>query len=123
MRASILLVPLVLGCSGDPAAPPASVALPEGAQAAKGSGKGASPTVAIDDALNRLVPALDAETAEELKGPLTAIKAALKGSDGSALEAAATVAEAALSRALARNDEYIADLTAISLALDAATQK
>jgi hypothetical protein len=97
------------------------VVLEDGVHAAKGAGNAASPSVAIDDALNRLVPSLDAETAGVLKGPLTAVKAALSTGNEGAIDGALAVATAALAGPLAANDERVADLTAIALALDAAT--
>ena len=114
---------LLAGCSGDPASPTARVALEGGVHAAKGSTKNASPSVAVDDALDRLIPSLDAETADALKGPLTAVKAALGTGNTDAISGALAVATAALSSPMAANDERIADLTAIALALDAATPK
>ena len=123
MRALIALTLVLFGCSSDPAAPSARVAQPDGAQAAKGSTSGTSPVVAIDDALDRLLPSLDVETAEALKGPLTAIKAALITGNAGAVAGAAAVARAALSAPVAADDERAPDLAAISLALDAATPK
>jgi hypothetical protein len=79
--------------------------------------------VAIDDALNRLVPSLDVETADLLKGPLTAVKAALGTGNAGAVSGALAVATAALASPMAANDERVADLTAIALALDAAAPK
>lgn len=122
MRVLIPLAVLVAGCSSDPAAPTAHVAVDEGVHAAKGS-TNASPTVAIDDALNRLLPALDAETAGVLKGPLTAVKAALGTGNTESITGALAVATAALSGPMAANDERVVDLTAIALALDAAAPK
>ena len=114
---------LLAGCSGDPASHTACVALEGGVHTAKGSTKNASPSVAFDDALDRLIPSLDAETADALKGPLTAVKAALGTGNTDAISGALAVATAALSSPMAANDERIADLTAIALALDAATPK
>ena len=122
-----LLIPpalvLLAGCGGDPASPTARVALDDGVHAAKGSTSKGSPVVAIDDALNRLIPSLDAETAGLLKGPLTAVKAALASGNAGATNGALAVATAALASPMAANDERIADLAAIALALDAATPK
>ena len=111
---------ILAGCGADPAAPSARVAQLDGAQAAKGSAGSASPVVAIDDALDRLLPSLDVETAGELKGPLAAIKTALTTGNTGAIRGAAAAARAALSAPLAANDERAPDLAAISLALDAA---
>lgn len=122
-----LLIPpalmLLAGCRGDPASPTARVALGDGVHAAKGSTKNASPSVAIDDALERLVPSLDVETAGALRGPLTAVSAVLGTGNTDAINGALAVATAALSGPMAANDERIADLAAIALALDAATPK
>jgi hypothetical protein len=71
--------------------------------------------------LNRLAPSLDTETAGVLKGPLTAVKAALSTGNGGPIDGGLAVATAALAGPLAGNDERVADLTAIALALDAAT--
>ena len=88
------------------------------ALAAKGAGT-TSPTIAIDDALSRIVESLDEATADALRGPLTAVKAALKSRDGAALDGALAVAWAALATPAAANDERAPDLAAIALALDA----
>jgi hypothetical protein len=122
MRAPLLLALFAAGCSGDLAGPPARLTLPAGAQAAKRSTVDPG-MVVIDDVLDRLLPALDAETASELRGPLTAIRAALTTDNDGAVDGAAAVAAAVLSRAIAENDEYVADLTAISVSLDAAALK
>ena len=121
MRALVPSAVVLMACSGNPAAPAPRVVLEDGVHAAKGATNTASPSVAIDDALNRLVPSLDAETAGVLKGPLTAVKAALSTGNEGAIDGALAVATAALARPLAANDERVADLTAIALALDAAT--
>ena len=123
MRALVPSALVLMACSGDPAAPTPQVMLEDGVHAAKGSTSKGSPVVAIDDALNRLVPSLDAETAGLLKGPLTAVKAALGTGNAGAINGALAVATAALERPMATNDERIADLAAIALALDAATPK
>jgi hypothetical protein len=96
--------------SADP--PPAALAATVGASA--------SPTIAIDDALSRIVSTLDAPTAASLKGPLTAVKAALKSRDAAALQGAIVVAREALASPAAANDDRAPDLAAIALALDAA---
>jgi hypothetical protein len=123
MRGFIAFSLLLVGCSGDPASPSARAAQPDGAQAVKGSANNTSPAVAIDDALDRLLPSLDAETAKTLQGPLTAIKVALNTGNAGAVAGAAAVARAALSDPIAADDERAPDLAAISLALDATTPK
>lgn len=78
-----------------------------------------SPTVAIDDALSRIVESFDATTAGALTGPLTAVKAALKSRDATALDGALAVAWAALALPTVANDDRAPELAAIALALDA----
>ena len=91
-RSLIALAALVVGCSNEPAAPRAHLDQLNGALAAKRAPNDASAAVVIDDVLERLIPSLDAELAAELKGPLTAIKAALKTKDLAALAGATAVA-------------------------------
>jgi hypothetical protein len=74
--------------------------------------------IAIDDALTRLLGSLDEETAGALKGPLTAIRAALISRDRGTLTGSLAVARLTLAGSAPRADDP--DLAAISLALDAA---
>ena len=116
-----LAAAVVAGCAREPTAPRPDVVveLPPAAVAAKAS-VSANPTIAIDDALNRVLGALDEETATSLKGPLTAVKATLKSRDLAALQGAILIARQALTAPAAANDERAPDLAAIALALDAA---
>ena len=79
-----------------------------------------SPMIAIDDAVARVVPSLDAATGSLVKGPLIAVAAALKAGDSAALRTAIVIARQALARPAAANDALAPDLDAIALALDAA---
>lgn len=120
--ASVAISSAVLcACGSEPIAV-ASHATPD-APAAVFAAKAAdapSPTIAIDDALSRLLPALDASTAASLKAPLIAIGTALKSGDAAALRAAITVARQALARAATVNGALAPDLDAVGLSLDAA---
>ena len=97
----------------------------DGPLAAKVAKTEAAPVIAIDDAIERVLPALAAATAADLKGPLFAISASLKSKTKNlaALNAAIGAARAALSAPLAANDEHAPDLTAIALAIDAVPAK
>jgi|SRR5690349_1486126 len=120
--AHVAAVPLLVGaCGPDPTAPrePSDATPPAAAAAAKVSEANGT-IVAIDDALTRLLGSLDAATAASLKGPLSAIKAALQTSDGAGLGGAITVARQAVNGAAAPNDP---DLAAISLVVDAAASR
>ena len=108
-------------CGSEPtSAPPAAGAERPPAVAAAMGGALANPTIAIDDALSRLIPALDAPTAALLTAPLRAVASALKSWDAAALKGAIAVARQALARPTAANDDRAPDLAAIALALDAA---
>ncbi|HEX6630347.1 MAG TPA: hypothetical protein VF048_04615 [Gemmatimonadaceae bacterium] len=112
---------LASACGPDPTAPRETriASPPPAAVAAKASTR-TNATVAVDDALTRLLGSLDAATASSLNGPLIAIKAALKSGDAAALSGAVAVARNALAGPVALNDERAPDLVAISLAVDAA---
>jgi hypothetical protein len=114
--------PLLAGaCGPDPAAPrEARIASPPPAVVAAKATSKTSATVAIDDALTRLLGSLGAPTASSLYGPLTAVKVALTSRDAAALSGAVAVARNALAGPAALNDERAPDLAAVSLALDAA---
>lgn len=121
LTAGVVAAPLLVGaCGPDSTAPtvPRSAAKPPAAVAAKVNATGA--TVAIDDALTRLLGSLDAATSTSLKGPLIAVNAALKSRDAAALAGAIAIARQALVGPIALNDDRAPDLAAIGLALDAA---
>lgn len=108
-------------CGSEPTAAPARrVADPPPAALAAKAAASASPIIAIDDALSRVIAGLDVKTANSLIGPLTAVRAALKSRDGAALRGAIAVARGALAGPAAANDDRAPDLAAIALALDAA---
>jgi hypothetical protein len=107
-------------CAREPSAPTLVTADPPSTALAAKAGVTANPTIAVDDALSRLVAGLDTATAASLKGPLTAVKAALSGRDAAALQGAIAVARQALAGPAAANDACAPDLAAIALALDAA---
>lgn len=113
---------LLVGCSGEPAGPDPGLA-PDPV-AARVPNAGTSEAVAIDDVLDRLLPALDAETATALRGPLVSISNLLKGKrrDPQTVNAAIAVAQAALARPLAASDERAPDLAAIAIALSASAR-
>ena len=120
--AGVVAGPLFVGaCGPDPAAPgePRSVVAPPAAMAAKVTGTGGA-AVAIEDALTRLLGSFNAATSASLRGPLTAVNAALKSRDAVALAGAVAVARQALARPAALNSDRAPDLAAIALALDAA---
>jgi hypothetical protein len=120
--AGVVAGPLLIGACGPDSTAPAEPRRPAelpAAVAAKGSTTGTA-TVAIEDALTRLVGSFDAATAASLKGPLTAVSATLKSGDLAALPGALAVARQVLASPLALNDARAPDLAAISLALDAA---
>jgi len=120
--AGIVAAPLLVGgCRPDPTAPgePLNVAGSPAAVAARMSGTGDA-AIAIEDALTRLLGSFDPVTSALLKGPLTAVDAALKNGNGAALAGAIAIARQALTQPGVLNDDRAADLTAISLALDAA---
>jgi hypothetical protein len=122
LTAGVVAAPLLLGaCGPDSTAPgePRSAASPPTAVAAKVTVTGGA-TVAIDDALTRLLGSLDASTSTALKAPLIAVNAALKSRDAAALAGAIAVARQALAGPAALNDDRAPDLAAIALALDAA---
>jgi len=107
-------------CAREPTASTVVTADPPSTALAAKAVVSVSPTIAIDDALSRLVAGLDATTAGLLKGPLTAVKAALSGGNASVLQGAIAVARQALAGPAAANDARAPDLAAIALALDAA---
>jgi len=108
-------------CGSEPTAAPARlIADATAAALATKASVSANPTIAIDDALTRVVAGLDETTAASLKGPLTAVKAALKSRDSAAIQGAIAVARQALATPAAANDDRAPDLAAIALALDAA---
>ena len=107
-------------CGREPTAPTAVTVHPPSTAFAAKAVVSASPTIAIDDALSRLVAGLDATTAGSLKGPLTAVKAALSSRNAAVLQSAIAVARQALAGPAAANDARAPDLSAIALALDAA---
>ena len=112
---------LIGACGSDLTAPrdPHRASLPPAVVAARvDATTGAA--VAIDDVLTRLVGSLDAATSAALRGPLTAVDAALKSRDAAALTGSIAVARQALVEPAALNDDRAPDLAAISLALDAA---
>ena len=121
LSAVLLCSLFIAACSEEPTAPVPVAVVAAGARAPKES---VSPSVAVADAIDRLLPALDAETAASLQGPLNSIAALLKqkGKDRSALKAAIVAAEAVLATPLAANDERAPDLAAIALALAAAAK-
>ena len=106
---------VIIACSGEPTTPPL---LPP-VLAVKAPNNEVPPLVAVDDALQRLLPTLDAATARSLSGPLTTISVVLnsKTKDYAALKGAIAAANAALAIALARNDESAPDLGAIALVI------
>ena len=107
-------------CAREPSAPTLVTALPPSTALAAKAAVPASPMIAVDDALSRLVAGLDSATAASLKGPLTAVKAALSGGNVAVLQGAIAVARQALVGPAAANDDRAPDLAAIALALDAA---
>jgi len=115
----LVVAPLVNACGPDPTATSGSpdMTAPTSANAAKTSAT-ITATIAIDDALTRLLESLDVDAALALKGPLTAVKAALQSRDAAALNGAIAVAREALAGDPLATD--MADLAAIALALDAA---
>jgi hypothetical protein len=122
LAAGVVVGPLLVGaCGPDLTAPREThrAVLPPAVVAAKVDATTGA-TVAIEDALTRLVGSLDAATAASLRGPLTAISAALKSRDAVALTGAIAVARQALAGPAALNDDRAPDLAAISLAVDAA---
>lgn len=110
---------LVGACGPDPTAPRGShdQASPLARLGTKTS-VATSATLAIDDALTRLLGSLDEGTAAALKGPLTAVRATLGSGDRAALTGAIAVARQALGGCMPLADDP--DLAAVSLALDAA---
>ena len=106
-------------CGREPTAPTLVTAHPPSTAFAATAGVSASATIAVDDALSRLVAGLDAPTAALLKGPLTAVKAALGSRNAAALQSAIAIARQALAGPTAANDGRAPDLAAIVLALDA----
>jgi len=107
-------------CAREPSAPTLVTADPPSTALAAKAAVSASPTIAIDDALSRIVAGLDATTAASLKGPLTAVKTALGNRNAAVLQGAIAVARQALAGPAAAKDERAPDLAAIALALDAA---
>jgi hypothetical protein len=122
LAAGVVAGPLLVGaCGPDLTAPrePHRAAPPPAVVAAKVDATTVA-VVAIEDAVTRLVGSLDAATAASLRGPLTAVNAALKSRDAAALTGSIAVARQALAGPAALNDDRAPDLAAISLALDAA---
>lgn len=107
-------------CAREPTAATLLTADPPSTVVAAKAGVSADPTIAIDDALSRLIAGLDTTTAASLKGPLTAVKAALGSRNATVLQGAIAVARQALAGPAAANDARAPDLAAIGLALDAA---
>jgi len=122
LAAGVVAGPLLVGaCGQDLTAPRDShrAVLPPAVVAAKVATT-TDATVAIEDALTRLVGSLDPATSASLRGPLTALSAALKSRDAAALTGLIAVARRALAEPAALNDDRAPDLAAIALALDAA---
>ena len=120
-RITVAVSTVVLGaCGSEPtgSVAPTMEVFPPSVLAAKAVGTTSS-TIAIDDALARIVESFDATTAGALTGPLTAVKAALKSRDAAALDGALVVAWAALAIPGIATDDRAPDLAAIALALDA----
>jgi hypothetical protein len=118
LAASVLAISAV-ACGSEPTATPAVVIpnmAPEGLAA---RGQSTTSTIAIEDALSRILPGLDDATASALKGPLTAVQAALKQRDGAALQGAIALARETLDGPAGAKEEQASDLAAIALALDA----
>ena len=121
LAAGVVAGPLLVGaCGQDLTAPRESQGAAPPAVVAARVDATTDATAAIEDALSRLVGSLDATTSASLRGPLTAVNAALKSRDAAALTGAIAVARRALAAPAALNDDRAPDLAAIALALDAA---
>src|SRR5688572_22462404 len=116
--AAPLLAISTMACGSEPTAAPGAVIPHMAPEVLTARGQSTSSTIAIDDVLSRVLPAVDEATAIALRGPLTAVAAALKQRDAAALQGAISIVRAALEGPASADDDSAPDLAAIALALD-----